>query len=278
MRRFSRGVPARDSDSVLPEVDRRFRRFALWAALVALTMLVIVGIVFSIRARRSLHGQVERMELAVSRGLAAILSTPSAGDLAVPIDALDSTATRWRDRLRNWKSIPRIEAEKILTLQTLQDKTIPGWRAELASEDSARLRREIVLRDVLREQSSWPPPPPPPIVWEFSTGVKEFSSGALEGAIWPWLVGSRAAQLWNSPSRVRFPVGARFILFPHRSAGLSFGAIFGFAVFVVASGYFLCHAGMKTNAALFSVLGLLYFLYAIIYAMFIGFLLTHLID
>ena len=35
---------------------------------------------------------------------------------------------------------------------------------------------------------------------------------------------------------------------------------------------------MKTNAALFSVLGLLYFLYAIIYAMFIGFLLTHLID
>lgn len=278
MSRFSRGVPALNPDSALPEVDRRFRRFALWAALVALTVLVVVGIAFSVRARRSLRGQIERMELDVSRGLAAILSTPADSDLAVPIDAIDATATRWRGRLAEWKPVPRAAAEKILTLQTLQDKTIPGWRTELASEDSARLRREIVLHDVLREQSSWPPPPPPPIIWEFSNGVKDFTNGALEGAIWPWLVGSRAAQIHNSPSRVQFTVGARFVLFPHRSAGLSFGAIFGFAVIVVVCGYFLCHVGMKTNAAVFSALGLLYFLYAIIYAMFIGFLLTHLID
>lgn len=277
MRSFGHGIPASGGAAAKEtQGERRFRRFALWAAAAVLLTLVAVGTVFAIRARSSLRGQVERMELDVSRGLEFLLR--SGEDVSAPIDALDATATRWRERLKSWKDVPFVEAEKMLSLQRFQDRTIPQWRAELASANSPKVQRENILRDVLREQSAWPPPPPPPIVWEFSNGVKDFANGALEGVVWPWLVGSRVAQVLRGSGCVAFGPAARFALFPHKAIGVTFGGILGFGVFAVVVGYVLCYAGMRANAALLSLLGLLYFLYAVVYALFIALLLLGLLE
>lgn len=268
--------PHAPAGPVTPAGERRFRRFALWAALAALALLVVMGGVFSVRARRSLRRQVERMELDVSRSLDAMLHAGE--DLAAPIDAVDSVATRWRAIFREWKDIPIGEQTKVLRLQQLQDQAVPRWRAELGSVDSLRLRRQTILEDVLREQTLWPPPPPPPIVLALSDGVRDFGEGAFEGAFWPWLVGRRAWQIHEAMLKgriggTRILPALRIALFPHRASGLSFGMIFGFGVFVTAAGYGFCHAGMRLNAGLFSLLGLLYFLYAVVYAVFVAFLL-----
>ena len=271
MSRYVSPLPYAPPDAVPLESDRKFHRFALWASLVSLVLLVVAGAVFSLRARKSLHRQVERMELDVSRALDALLRATD--DLSAPIDAVDNTATRWRSVFKQWPDIPFDLQPKVLHLQTLQDKVVPRWRTELASADSLQLRRRIILEDVLREQTIWPPPPPPPFVLALSDGVRDFGAGAFEGAAWPWIVGHRAAQLHRSPARVRIDIAARFILFPHRAAGLSFGMILGFGVFVTAVGYGFCHLGMRLNAGFFSFLGLLYFLYAVVYAVFVAFLL-----
>ena len=272
----SRPLPYEPSDAVPLASDRRFSRFALWASLVSLVLLVVAGAVFSLRARRSLHRQVERMELDVSRSLDALLRATD--DLSAPISAVDDTATRWRSIFKQWPDIPFDLQPKVLRLQNLQDKVVPCWRTELASADSLQLRRRTILEDVLREQTIWPPPPPPPFVLALSDGVRDFGAGAFEGAAWPWLVGHRIWQIRDGMAKGRIGrdrtlPALRIAFFPHRAAGLSFGMILGFGVFVTAVGYGFCHLGMRLNAGFFSFLGLLYFLYAVVYAVFVAFLL-----
>lgn len=260
---------------ILLESDAKLKRIALLAAVVAAALLVVVGACFSLRARRSAPRQVERMELDVSRALDTLLHAGE--DVAAPVEAVDALATRWRAVFREWKDIPFVLQPTILKLQELQDKTVPRWRAVLASADSLALRRRTVLEDVLREQTNWPPPPPPPVVLAFSDGIRDFGNGAVEGAVWPWLVWRRAWSVHQSVSRGQIGqanavAAVRVVLFPYTSAGLTFGMILGFAAFVALFGYGFCHLGMRLNAGLFSLFGLLYFLYAVVWAVFVSFL------
>lgn len=272
------GASGRASGGELqPESDRKFRRFALCAALAALALVVIVGAVFSVRAYRSPRNQVERMTLDVSRALDKILR--SSDDLATPIDELDEVAKRWRAVFKQWENIPLTLEEDIFRLQELQDKVLPKWREDLNSANSAQTRLLVIKEDVLREQSNWPPPPPLPFVLVLSDGVLDFCSGAVEGVAWPFLVGKRVREIYvRDPNWQWQSWKVRYALFPYTAAGLSFGRILGFGILVTLAGYGLCYLGMRINAGFFSLLGLLYYLYAIVYSVFVTFLLFGLLS
>ena len=266
--------------AVAPSGERAFRRFVIWAAGVAFVVLAVAGIFLSIRSRHSITSQIERMELDVSRSLEALLRTRDGDDLLAPVEAVDATVTRWRKTCAKWKGVKfsMSDREKILRLQRLQDSSIRRWRDELNSMDSASLKRENILQDVLREQSLWPPPPPPPIILAFSDGVRDFANGAMEGATWPWLVGRRAYAVGARPGKPHIGQATRFILFPHRMSGLSFALVFGFGLAAVFVGYGLCHAGMRANAVMLCLFGLVYFIYVVIFAVFLGLLFFRLVE
>lgn len=273
-------TPANLPSGAPPYLDgeSRFLRFVVRASLAALLAIVCAGVAVYVSERRSLRGQITRMELDVSRCLDAVVR--SGDDLFDPMAALEETADGWLDRFRESKDVNRSDAERIFRLQDLRGRAIPFWREELSREDGSGRRKETVVLDVLREQTLWPDPPPPPIVWEISEGVKNFSGGVLEGVAWPLLAGSRAWSVRYAFHRRGFRLAAalRYIFFPRTAAGITFGGLLGFGVFVVLTGYLLCHAGMKINAPFLSVFGLLYFVYAAGYVLFVVSLLLRLVQ
>ena len=267
--------------SVEEAAARPFRKFFRIACLAAGILVLAGACVVSWQRAHSLPAKLEAMENDVSRILADALAAQRSGELPATLERGQALAAAWRARFKNAKpGADSGSVEKLLRLQNLEEKLLPRWRRILAPQDGDAVslswedRLRIVRTELLVQQELWPPPPAPPLQIVLSDGFRKMSDGVVVGLSWPWIAGSRSFEIWTDANArtAKFSEKMRVAFFPWRLGALSFPWILGFGALAAAAGYFLCWLGMKANSAILSFMGLLYFLYMVVFVVCLMFL------
>lgn len=178
---------------------------------------------------------------------------------------------RWNARL--WRRLPHIETRflsnaEIERIERMRDglkrleASIPEWRRRV-SPDSVAPLEEIWMEtrvDILRESARWKQlargKPPKSNAWRM------LHQGITIGGTWPVLAvrGATTRQPANLGllRRMFFPYFGRTNFHPLH--------LLGFGLASIGLGYCWCWLGMRFNKSLLSYLGLIYFLYVIVFA------------
>jgi hypothetical protein len=149
-----------------------------------------------------------------------------------------------------------------MELGRLRQKT-RAWLEIMSSEREYEVWEEIVL-EVLHERTRWPIAGVvhPPSQFSMQTIWLDFRQGVFAGIAWPIQATSRT--IGTKPRQYGV---LRRIFFPYsRYSAMRAGLIAGFGLAALATGYALCWLGGHLQYNILGYLGLLYFLYLLIFA------------
>lgn len=259
------------------EALHHHRRVWYWGRIVSVFLLLCLA-GFSVSRmffgkRLPLMAQLDKVEREVKTGLIELTRTPSGkarGALDEHLDSLDDQVERVRvlgggvdedtltkeERYRFKRTVG--ELERLCT-------TSAAWKdaMEDVSEDRAGEQWERVVLEVLHERTRWPLMG---VVHQQSAHsakriLQDLQRGALAGIAWP-IMSCRRVFAAGDP---KYDV-LRRIFFPYSSCGATHPGFFsGFGLAAVLGGYLLCWLGAHFRYAVLGYLGLLYFVYLLIF-------------
>jgi hypothetical protein len=196
----------------------------------------------------------------------------------VPLRKTDRALGRVQRRVRRWNArfgrrLPHMETRflsnaEIESIERARDglkrleSSIPEWRRRVSSE-SAAARDEVWMEtrvDILRESTRWKQlargKPPQSNAWRM------LYQGIRIGGAWPVLAVRGA--IMRHPANFGF---VRRMFFPYsRRTNFHPLHLLGFGLASIGLGYGWCWLGMRFNNSSLSYLGLIYFLYMIVFA------------
>lgn len=255
---------------------RRIWKIVLGASAVAL-IAVIAGCLAMLRTQ-GLQSSVGEMRNEVGESL-TMMSLGGAGEaVARHIPRLIDTTQRWeRKFIARSESFRGMDAliNQVQEMSRL-GKTAVRWHKELEGI-SPMQRNELwqkrIKAQVEAEQKKWPDRIHKRGATEWMVELwKEFWFGMKHGLVWPAGIYERTVQMakgGGAIDRLEFGDCLRYIFFPYRLSAFSMLRLGGIALATSVLGYLMCFVGLKSRFGWFSYIGLIYFVYLLMLALFI---------
>lgn len=255
---------------------RRVWQIVIGAHAVAF-IAAIAGCLFMMKSQ-GVQADVARMRDEVGETL-TMMSLGGAGEaVAKHLPRLIDTTARWdrafaakREGFRGMD----VEINQVQAMHTL-GAMAKRWRKDL--EGVSPMQRNEFWRKNLKaqveaEQKKWPNRTHEKGVSEWMLDTwKEFWFGMKHGTTWPVGIYERTVELVKGGRAIdRLGVGDRFryILFPYRLSAFTMLRLAGIACATSGLGYLLCGLGLRSRLGGLSYVGLVYFLYLMMVALFI---------
>ena len=276
-------LPRTGNDAVAERLIATKRR-RIWhiviGANVAALVSAIVGCFFMLGSQ-GVQADVAQMRNEIGETMTMMSLGGASEAVARHIPRLIDTAARWdRKFAQKTESFRGLDAE-INQVQAMHrlGETGERWRRELEGVSPMQrneLWQKSIKAQVEGEQKKWPNRTHRKDAYEWAVDLwKEFWFGMKHGFLWPHGIYERTVEVAKSGRFVdRLGPGDRlhYILFPYRLSAFTMLRLLGIAFVTSGMGYLLCWAGLKSRFGWLSYVGLFYFLYLLMTAVFIVFL------
>lgn len=255
---------------------RRVWQVVIVAHVIAL-FAAVAGCLLMVRTQ-GIQADVARMRDEVGETLTMMSLGGASEAVARYLPSLIDTTARWDRKFASKREGFRgmdVEIDQVQAMHRL-GATAERWRKDL--EGISPMQRNELWQKGLKaqvegEQKKWPNRTHKKGVSEWLEDVgKEFWFGMKHGFLWPIGVYDRTAELVKGGSVIdRLEVGDRFryILFPYRLSAFTMLRLAGIALTTSGLGYLMCWLGLKSRLGGLSYVGLIYFFYLLMVALFI---------
>ena len=272
------------------EADRRNRQVAdqlahkrvrlFWRSAIAVStfalLVSVVGCLFMMRSQ-GVREEVAEMRQDVGASLTQMQSRDPGEVFARCIPALEERLLHWKERFANTSRFRGMD-EEINSVQAMYrlEASVQRWHAELEGV-SAMQRHDtwtrLVHPQVEAEAKNWPNVIREKRSWEWGVDFgKEFGYGISHGMTWPYGVWTRLVEVvkMNGNKGAELFDYIRYVIFPYKLSVFTFIRLAGIIGSVLGLGFLFCWLGTKFNyLSALSYLGLLYFVYLLVAALFI---------
>lgn len=258
---------------------RRIWRIVIGANVVAL-IATIAGCLFMMRTQ-GLKADIAEMRDEVGEALTMMSLGGASEAVARHLPKIIDTTARWDRKFAAKRESFRGLDSEINQVQTMHrlGGAAERWRKDLEGISPMQrneLWQKSIKAQIEAEQKKWPNRTHEKGVSEWMLDLwKEFWFGVKHGAVWPFGVYERIAELVKGGGAVdRIGVGdrLRYIFFPYRLSSFTMLRLMGITIVTSAFGYLLCWLGLKSRFGWLSYAGLVYFLYLLNIAFFIVYL------
>lgn len=244
---------------------------------VAALVAVIAGCLFMVRTQ-SVQSDVAKMRDEVGETMTMMSMGGANEAVARFLPQLIGIAAKWDRRFAEKREAFRGMDAEIDQVQAMHKlgATAERWRKEL--EGVSPLQRGGIWQKGMKaqveaEQKKWPHRTHTKGVAEYVGDMgKEFWFGIKHGALWPVVMYGKISEIVKGGRAIdRLGVGERLrlILFPYPLSYFTMLRLFGLAISTTGLGYLMCWIGLKSKFGGLSYVGLVYFLYLMMTAMFI---------
>lgn len=271
-------APARnDANAAIMASKRRRVWHVVVGANVTALVAVIAGCLFMMRTQ-GIRADVAAMRDEVGESLTMMTIGGASEAVSRHIPKLIGTTAQWdrkfAARSESFRGLDR-EIDQVQSMHRL-GATAERWRREL--EGVSPMQRNEYWQKNLKaqveaEQKKWPNRTHEKGASEWLLDWwKDFWFGMKHAFVWPVGIYERTAELIRGGRSVeQLSVGdrLRYIVFPYRLSAFSMLRLAGIAIVTSIFGYLMCWVGMKTRFGFLSYVGLLYFLYLLMIAIFI---------
>ena len=272
---------ANDAVSARLAAERRRRvwRIVIVANAVAL-VAAIAGCLFMVRTQ-GVHADIAKMRDEVGETLTMMTMNGASETVARYLPRLIDTTGRWSRKFaaksESFRGLDK-EIDQVQAMQRL-GQTAERWRVELEGV-SAMHRNELwqksIKAQVEGEQKKWPNLTHRKGVSEWAVDLlKECWYGVKHGLCWPYGIYERTVEVAKGGRAIdKLNIGERlrYILFPYRLPAFTMLRLLGIAFATSGVGYLMCVIGLKSRFGWLSYVGLVYFLYLLMIALFIVYL------
>ena len=261
------------------ERRRRVWRIVIVANAVALAA-AIAGCLFMVRTQ-GVHADIAKMRDEVGETLTMMTMNGASETVARYLPRLIDTTDRWKRKFaaksESFRGLDK-EIDQVQAMQRL-GQTAERWRVELEGV-SAMHRNELwqksIKAQVEGEQKKWPSLTHRKGVSEWAVDLlMECWYGVKHGLCWPYGIYERTVEVAKGGRAIdKLNVGdrLRYILFPYRLPVFTMLRLLGIALATSGVGYLMCVIGLKSRFGWLSYVGLVYFLYLLMIALFIVYL------
>lgn len=257
------------------------RRRRVWHIVVVAHVVAIVaaitGCLFMIRSH-GVQADVAKMRDEVGETLTMMSLGGASEAVSRHLPSLIGTTARWDRKFKEKREAFRkldVEIDQVQAMHRL-GASAERWRKDLEGISPMQrneLWQKSIKVQVEGEQKKWPNITHKKGAAEWLVDLwKEFWFGMRHGLVWPCGIYARIAELVRGgPAIDRLGIGARlyYILFPYRLSNFTMLRIAGIALATSGIGYLLCWIGLKSRFGGLSYVGLIYFLYLLMIAVFI---------
>lgn len=265
--------------NIMAAKRRRIWKIVIISNIVAL-IAAITGCLFMVRTQ-GIQADVAEMRDEVGESLTMMTLGGASEAVARHIPRLIDTTERWNRKFDSKRESFRgldVEINHVQAMSRLT-KTAERWRKELENI-SPMQRNDLWLKSlksqVESEQKKWPHRVHKKgfgeWAWDFG---KEFWFGLNHGALWPVGIYERTAELIKGGRGIEsleIEERLHYIMFPYRLSNFTILRLMGITLATSLLGYLMCYLGLKTRLGGLSYIGLIYFLYLLLIAIFIVYL------
>lgn len=254
---------------------RRFWRTAIAVAVFAL-LASVVGCLFMMRSQ-GVREEVAEMRLEVGSSLTLMLSRDPGEVFARLIPELEQRIVNWKKRFADTSRFRGMD-EEINSVQAMfrLETSVERWRADLEGV-SATQRYDtwtrLIQPQIEAEAKNWPNVIKEKRSWEWGVDFgKEFGYGLWHGVTWPYGMWTRLVEVTKMKSNKNAELFdyIRYVIFPYKLSVFTFIRLAGIIGSVLGLGFLFCWLGTKINClSPLSYLGLVYFVYLLVAALFI---------
>lgn len=257
------------------------KRRRVWKIVVVANVVAIVasiaGCLFMLRTQ-GIKADVCEMRDEVGETLTMMSLGGASEAVAKYLPSLISTTARWDRKFATRRDAFRGMDLEIDQVQAMHRLGIDAerWRKELEGVSPMQRNEhwnKSLKSQIEAEQKKWPNRTHEKGASEWLVDLwKEFWFGMKHGFMWPVSMYKNTMVIVKGGGAVdRLDVGSRLrlIFFPYRLSYFTMLRLAGIALVTSAIGYLMCWLGLKSRFGWFSYLGLMYFFYLLMIAIFI---------
>ena len=262
--------------AIIAAKRRRIWHIVIVANVIAL-VASIMGCLFMMRTQ-GVHSDVAKMRDEVGEALTMMTLGGASEAVARYIPRLIDTTSMWSRKFENRRESFRGMDFEINQVQAMGRLGMAAerWRSELEGVSPMQrneLWQKSIKSQVESEQKKWPNRTHKKGASEWIVDLwKEFYFGMKHGLMWPVGIYEKTRQVAKGGGAIdRLGVGDRLhlILFPYPLSYFTMLRLVGIAFVTSGIGYLMCWLGLKSRFGWMSYVGLAYFLYLLMIALFI---------